>query len=58
MENGVFEDINQARLEIFSYIKGYYNRVRLHSSLGYLNPMDFEIELEIKNGGIKRRFFV
>jgi len=34
MENGVFEDINHARLEIFSYIEGYYNLRRLHSSLG------------------------
>lgn len=58
MENGVFEDLNQARLEIFSYIEGYYNRVRLHSGLGYLSPMEFEKELENKNGGIKRQFFV
>lgn len=34
MENGKFEDINQARLEIFSYIEGYYNLRRLHSGLG------------------------
>lgn len=51
MENGVFEDINQARLEIFSYIEGYYNLRRLHSSLGYKSPMEFEMELETKNGG-------
>ena len=35
IEGGIFEDLEQARLEIFSYIEGYYNRVRLHSSLGY-----------------------
>ena len=58
IEDGVFEDINQARLEIFSYIEGYYNRVRLHSSLGYKSPVEFEIELENKNGGIKRQLFV
>ena len=58
IENGVFEDISQARLEIFSYIEGYYNRVRLHSSLGYKSPIEFEIELETNNGGIKRQFFV
>lgn len=58
IENGVFEDINQARLEIFSYIEGYYNRVRLHSSLGYKSPMEFERELETKNGGNERQFFV
>lgn len=58
IENGVFEDMNQARLEIFSYIEGYYNRVRLHSGLGYKSPLEFEMELETKNGGIRRQFFV
>jgi transposase InsO family protein len=51
IEGGAFEDLEQARSEIFSYIEGYYNRVRLHSSLGYLSPMEFEAELMIKNGG-------
>lgn len=58
IEDGVFEDIEQARIEIFSYIEGYYNRVRLHSSLGYQSPMEFEQELQTKNGGSKREFFV
>ena len=49
IEDGVFEDFEQARSEIFSYIEGYYNRVRLHSSLGYKSPMEFENELTIKN---------
>lgn len=51
MEGGVFEDLEQARSEIFSYIEGYYNRVRLHSGLGYLSPLEFEMELKTKNGG-------
>lgn len=34
IEDGVFEDLAQARSEIFSYIEGYYNRVRLHSGFG------------------------
>jgi transposase InsO family protein len=58
MEGGVFEDIEQARSEIFSYIEGYYNRVRLHSSLGYKSPMEFEMELQTKNEGGRRQFFV
>ncbi len=58
MENGVFEDLEQARSEIFSYIEGYYNRVRLHSSLGYKSPIEFEMELRTKNEGGKRQFFV
>lgn len=51
IEGGAFEDIEQARMEIFTYIEGYYNRVRLHSGLGYKSPMEFEMELKIKNGG-------
>ena len=58
IEGGVFEDLDQARLEIFSYIEGYYNRVRLHSSLGCKSPIEFEMELQTKNGGIKRQLFV
>ncbi len=56
MENGIFEDIEQARSETFSYIEGYYNRVRLHSSLGYQSPMEFEMELKTKNGGCRDSF--
>ena len=31
-----------ARLQIFDYIEGFYNRSRLHSSLGYQSPLAFE----------------
>ncbi len=56
IEGGAFEDIEQARMEIFSYIEGYYNRVTLHSGLGYKSPMEFELELKIKNGGQMESF--
>jgi transposase InsO family protein len=32
----------QARASIFEYVEAFYNRVRLHSSLGYLSPEQFE----------------
>ncbi len=48
VENGVFESVEQARSEVFSYIEGYYNRIRLHSGLGYKSPLQFEKELKIK----------
>jgi putative transposase len=32
----------QARTTIFEYIEVWYNRQRLHSSLGYLSPVEFE----------------
>jgi transposase InsO family protein len=35
----------EARRMIFEYIETYYNRVRLHSSLGYQSPVDFEAHL-------------
>jgi transposase InsO family protein len=35
----------QARSEIFAYIETRYNRKRLHSSLGYLSPVQFENQL-------------
>lgn len=32
---------NEARRDIFEYIEIFYNRVRLHSALGYLSPLQF-----------------
>jgi putative transposase len=37
-----FRTRNEARTAIFQYIESFYNRRRLHSSLGYLSPADFE----------------
>ena len=34
----------EARASIFEYIEAFYNRQRLHSTLGYLSPLDFEIQ--------------
>ena len=42
LEGGAFTDVEEARLETFNYIEGYYNRVRRHSSLGYLSPEEYE----------------
>jgi putative transposase len=33
------------RTTVFSWIAGWYNRVRKHSSLGYVSPMEFEAKL-------------
>jgi putative transposase len=37
-----FATREQARAAIFDYIECFYNRVRLHSSLGYVSPERFE----------------
>lgn len=49
VENGIFESVEVAKSEVFSYIEGYYNRIRLHSGLAYKSPMQFERELKLKN---------
>jgi putative transposase len=38
-----FETRQQARGAIFEFIEVFYNRVRRHSALGYLSPVDFEL---------------
>ena len=38
----VFPSRQIARAELFAYLEGWYNRQRLHSSLGYLSPDQFE----------------
>ena len=37
-----YQTYQEAKTDIFSYIEGFYNRKRRHSSLGYLSPEDFE----------------
>jgi putative transposase len=38
----VFATRDQARAELFEYLEVFYNRVRLHSSLGFVSPAEFE----------------
>ena len=34
---------DEAELAVFSYVEGFYNRRRRHSTLGYLSPLEFEV---------------
>lgn len=47
VDGGVFRNIAEAISETFSYIDGYYNRIRRHSTLGYISPNEFERRFEI-----------
>ena len=42
VREGVFEDEEEARTELFGYLDCYYNTNRKHSSLGYPTPSEFE----------------
>ena len=39
----------ELRLDLFSYIDGYYNSKRIHSSIGYKTPNEIEKEFFINN---------
>jgi putative transposase len=41
----------EARRSIFEFIEVFYNRRRLHSSLGYVSPEQYEAGLELTGGG-------
>ena len=38
-----FETRAEARLAIFEYIEVFYNRIRLHSALNYMSPVEYEL---------------
>lgn len=38
-----YQNRDQARADIFRYIEIFYNRKRLHQTLGYVSPTDYEI---------------
>ena len=40
-----FATFTEARTAIFDYIEAFYNRIRLHSSLAYRSPLNFELQL-------------
>jgi putative transposase len=42
VEGSAFQTRTQARQAVFEYVECFYNRVRRHSSLGYLSPVTFE----------------
>jgi transposase InsO family protein len=49
LQDGRFITVNDAHTEIFAFIEGYYNTQRLHSSLDYQTPTQFEKQITHKN---------
>lgn len=41
-----FKTKEEAKIEIFDYIECFYNRLRLHSGIGYMSPDDYEATIE------------
>lgn len=46
-----YESRDQAKRSIFEYVEVFYNRKRLHSTLGYMSPMMFEKQKQKEIGG-------
>ena len=46
IEGGVFEDLEQARLEVFSYIEGYYNPCQITFRFGLQKPVGIQVGIE------------
>lgn len=44
LEDGIFSDLEEARIECFEFIELYYNPIRRHSSLDNKSPLQFEKE--------------
>ena len=43
-----FETMDDAVQSIFEYVKVFYNRQRLHSTLGYLSPCEFKKQEQLR----------
>lgn len=45
---GTIDDKKTTQLKVFDYIEGFYNKNRIHSSLGYLSPERFESNYQMR----------
>jgi len=47
-----FQTRQEAQTAIFTYIEGFYNRRRRHSTLGYVAPVEFEQRMALVQEGV------
>ena len=40
----VYATRDEARRDLFGYIEGFYNRIRRHSAIGYISPIEMELK--------------
>lgn len=48
-DNKIYKTREEAKADIIDYIEMFYNSKRLHSTLGYVTPMQFENQFLLKN---------
>jgi hypothetical protein len=47
--------LDEAKAGVFDYIERFYNaRRRLHSTIGYMSPMEFEMKIGFADAGVNR----
>ncbi|CAB1262129.1 hypothetical protein CLOSBL3_20230 [Clostridiaceae bacterium BL-3] len=44
-------DLEDAKISIFEYIEGWYDRKRIHSRIGYITPQECE-DIERKKSAV------
>jgi transposase InsO family protein len=42
IDRTAWRDHHEARLDVVDWIEAFYNRVRIHTSIGWMSPVDFE----------------
>jgi transposase InsO family protein len=45
IEKKKFKSLEEAKIELFKWIEVFYNRKRMHSSIGYMSPIEFRKKL-------------
>ena len=48
LDHETFDTRAEATAAIADYVDGFYNVHRLHSSIGYVSPIEFELRLNLK----------